>query len=84
MELKRVIYVTSEIRESLEQLNKQLEVMTVSSYEELEQLLEDSSQDYRKESLLLVGSKESLKIGQSKGIAVLGVGNVSGVAFCGR
>ena len=81
MELKRVIYVTSEIRESLEQLNKQLEVMTVSSYEELEQLLEDSSQDYRKESLLLVGSKESLSLGVSYEVAHLGTGDLSGVAY---
>ena len=81
MELKRVIYVTFEIGESLEQLNKQPEVIPVSSYEELEQLLNNSSKDDRKESLLLVGSKESLRIGESYEVAHLGVGNLSGVAY---
>ena len=81
MELKRVIYVTSEIGEFLEQLNKQLEVIPVSSCEELERLLGNSSQENLGKSLLLVGSKESLKIGQSKGIALLGIGDISGVAY---
>ena len=73
--------MTFEIGESLEQLNKQPEVIPVSSYEELEQLLNNSSKDDRKESLLLVGSKESLRIGESYEVAHLGVGNLSGVAY---